>query len=100
MSASPKKGSKRAATFAAKNSSAPLHSIDGDQENVRPAKRFSVPWPRATVRRGNVSVNKTARVENGPKVHVDQLECGGDSIRVSYTTTPPESIPVRLSADG
>jgi len=39
MSASPKKGSKRAATFAAKNSSAPLHSIDGDQE-IWPLQHF------------------------------------------------------------
>jgi hypothetical protein len=75
-------------------------AIDGDPENVRPAKRFSVPWPRATVRRGNVSVNKTARVENGPKVYVEQLECGGDSIRVSYSTTPAEAVPMRLAADG
>jgi hypothetical protein len=75
-------------------------AIDGDPENVRPAKRFAVPWPRATVRRGSVSVNKTARVENGPRVHVDQLECGGESIRVSFTTTPPEAVPVRHAADG
>lgn len=75
-------------------------AIDGDLENVRPAKRFAVPWPRATVRRGNVNVNKTARVADGPKVHVQQIECGGDSIRVSYTTTPPENLAVRLAADG
>ena len=59
-----------------------------------------MPWPRATVRRGNVAVNKNARVENGPRVHVEQVECGGESIRVTYTTTPPEAVPVRLSADG
>lgn len=75
-------------------------AIDGDTENVRPSKRFAVPWPRATVRRGNVNVNKTARVENGPKVHVEQVEYGGDSIRVSYTTSPPEAVPIRLAADG
>ena len=75
-------------------------AIDGDPENVRPEKRFAVPWPRATVRRGTVSVNTTASVENGPKVHVEQVECGGDSIRLTYTTTPPGSVPVRLAADG
>ena len=75
-------------------------AIDGDLENVRPPKRFAVPWPRATVRRGNVTVNKNARVENGPRVHVEQVECGGESIRVSYTTTPPEAVPLHLSADG
>lgn len=39
MSANPKKGSKRAATFAAENSSATLHSIDGDQE-IWPFQHF------------------------------------------------------------
>ena len=75
-------------------------AIDGDAENVRPAKRFAVPWPRATVRRGNVSVNRSARVEKGPKLHVEHVECGGDSIRVVYSTTPAEVLTVRLSADG
>ena len=75
-------------------------AIDGDLENVRPPKRFAVPWPRATVRRGSVAVNKNARIENGPRVHVEQVECGGESIRVTYTTTPPELLPVELAADG
>jgi hypothetical protein len=75
-------------------------AIDGDPENVRPPKRFAVPWPRATVRRGSVTVNKNARIENGPRVHVEQVECGGESIRVTYTTTPPEALPVQLAADG
>ncbi len=35
--------------------------VDGDPENVRPPKRFAVPWPRAAVRRGSVTVNKNAR---------------------------------------
>ena len=56
-------------------------AIDGDRENVRPPKRFAVPWPRATVRRGNLKVDKTARVEGGPNVHVEQVECGGDTVR-------------------
>ena len=75
-------------------------AIDGDAEHVRPPKRFAVPWPRATVRRGNVSVNRSARVEKGPKVHVEHVECGGDSIRVAYSTDPAEALTLRLSADG
>jgi hypothetical protein len=75
-------------------------AIDGDVEQVRPPKRFAVPWPRATVRRGNVRVDRTARVANGPKVHVEHVECGGDSIRVAYSTDPAEALTLRLSADG
>ena len=74
-------------------------AIDGDRENVRPPKRFAVPWPRATVRRGNLKVDKTARIEGGPKVHVGQVDCGGDSVRVSYTVSPAEEVTIRLAAD-
>jgi hypothetical protein len=74
-------------------------AIDGDPENVRPPKRFAVPWPRATVRRGNLKVDKTARVEGGPKVHVEQVECGGDTTRVAYSVSPAEDVRIRLSVD-
>jgi hypothetical protein len=74
-------------------------AIDGDRENVRPPKRFAVPWPRATVRRGNLKVDKTARVEGGPKVHVEQVECGGDTIRVAYTVSPAEEVTISLAVD-
>jgi len=74
-------------------------AIDGDRENVRPPKRFAVPWPRATVRRGNLKVDKTARVEGGPKVHVEQVECGGDTIRVAYSVSPVEDVTIRLAVD-
>jgi len=75
-------------------------AIDGVAESVRPPKRFAVPWPRASMRRGSVSVNKTAQVDGGSKVRIEQIECGGDAIRVSYTATPPEPAVLRLVADG
>ena len=74
-------------------------AIDGVAESVRPPKRFAVPWPRASVRRGNVNVNKAAQVDGGPKVKVEQLECGGDTIRVSYTAAPPAPAVLRFVAD-
>ena len=74
-------------------------AIDGDKENVRPPKRFAVPWPRATVRRGNLKVDKAARVEGGPRVHVERVECGGDAIRVAYTVSPAEVVTIRLAVD-
>jgi len=74
-------------------------AIDGVAESVRPPKRFAVPWPRASVRRGNVNVNKAAQVDGGPKVKVEQLECGGDAIRVSYTAAPPAPAVLHFLAD-
>jgi hypothetical protein len=74
--------------------------IDGTLVNVRPPKRFAVPWPRGSIRRGNVRVDRTVQVDEGPKVRVEQVECGGDSIRVSYSVVPVEPVVIRLSGDG
>ena len=75
-------------------------AVDGSPSNIRPEKRFSVPWPRATVRRGNVQVARAAQIEAGPKVRIEQVECGGESVRLTYSSTPPESVVIRLAADG
>ncbi len=74
-------------------------AIDGVAESVRPPKRFAVPWPRASVRRGAVSVNKVAQVDGGSKVKIEQVECGGDTIKVSYTAAPPAPAVLRFVAD-
>jgi hypothetical protein len=74
--------------------------IDGTPANVRPPKRFAMPWPRGSVRRGNVRVDRSVQVDGGPKVRVEQVECGGDSIRVSYSVAPVEQVVIRLSGDG
>jgi hypothetical protein len=74
--------------------------IDGTPANVRPPKRFAMPWPRGSIRRGNVRVNRSVQVDGGPKVRVEQVECGGDSIRVSYSVAPVEEVVIRLSGDG
>ena len=75
-------------------------AIDGTAESVRPPKRFVVAWPRASVRRGAVKVGRSAQVRGGPKVRVEQIECGGDSIRITYVASPSEPAVVRLAADG
>ncbi len=74
--------------------------IDGTPATVRPPKRLSIAWPRGTVRRGTVSVNRSVQVDDGPKVRVEQVECGGDSIRLSYSVVPVEPVVIRLSGDG
>jgi hypothetical protein len=73
-------------------------AIDGIAGSVRPGERFSVPWPRATVRRGTVPVKKSVQVEGGPKVRIDQLECAGDLMTLRYASTG--AVDVRLTADG
>jgi hypothetical protein len=72
--------------------------VDGSAATVRPGERFSVPWPRATTRRGAIALRRTAQIEDGPKVRLEQLECGGDAITLRYVAPGP--VDVRLSADG
>ena len=72
-------------------------TIDGDAAVVRPGKRFPVPWPRATVRRGSVPVGKAVDA-GGRKVRLEQVDCAGDSIRVAYSASG--SATMKLTADG
>ncbi len=68
-------------------------AIDAEPEVVRPGKCFSVPWPRATTRRGHLAVGKTV----GP-VAVDHVDCSGDAIKVAYAAG--ENVDLELAADG
>jgi hypothetical protein len=72
-------------------------TIDGVAEVVMPGKRFPVAWPRATVRRGTVVVDKAIETK-GAKVQLDQIDCSGDSIKFAYSAT--EAVAIKLSADG
>lgn len=73
--------------------------VDGIAGTFSGGKRFAVAWPRATVRRGQVRVDREV-VLGATKVLVEQVECGGDSIKVHFVATPPEPVKVRLSAEG
>jgi len=54
-------------------------AVDGEARSVRPGDRFSMPWPRAAVRRGSVTIG--AKVAG---VSIETLECLGDSIRIAF----------------
>lgn len=73
--------------------------VDGTPEMVDGGRRFSVPWPRATVRRGHVKVERVVDVGQA-RVRLEQVDCGGDSMKVLLTVDPPEPVELRLSADG
>lgn len=62
--------------------------IDGVSETVHPGRRFSIPWPRAAVRRGVVKVDKSIAAGDG-KVEIEQVECLGDCIKISYRAEEP-----------
>jgi len=73
--------------------------VDGLPATYDGGRRFSVPWPRATVRRGVVKVGQSVPVGDST-VHVEQLDCGGDSAKLHLRVEPPGPVTVKLSADG
>lgn len=74
--------------------------VDGVSGTFPGGRRFSVPWPRATVRRGQVRVDRAVRLPDGGTVTVEEVECGGDVSRVHLAGLPPTPVSVRLFADG
>jgi hypothetical protein len=74
--------------------------VDGRPQTFPGGRRFSVAWPRATVRRGQVPVGRAIDLPGGATVRVEQIDCGGDSIKLHVQVTPPEPLTVRLSTDG
>lgn len=74
--------------------------VDGVTGTFPAGRRFAVAWPRATVRRGSVRVDREVRLGKRGIVRVEQVECGGDSIKLHLVATPPGPVSVRLAADG
>jgi hypothetical protein len=73
--------------------------VDGRPDRFEGDRRFVVPWPRATLRRGPIRVEQTAAVGD-VKVRIAQLECGGDSMKLQLEVDPPTEVSISLSADG
>ena len=67
--------------------------VDGDPVRTRPGDRFSMPWPRAAVRRGTVTIGKKVSA-----VALETLECLGDATRLSFAADSRPSL--SLSVDG
>jgi hypothetical protein len=73
--------------------------VDGVPGIYPGGRRFAVAWPRASVRRGQVKVGGEVRLGE-VRVRVEQLDCGGDSIKLHLSVSPPEPLSVKLTADG
>ena len=74
--------------------------VDGTLSTHDGGRRFSVPWPRSTVRRGQVRPDRHAELGDGTKVLVEQVDCAGDSIKLHLHVDPPGPLSVKLAADG
>lgn len=67
--------------------------VDGDHEVIQPGDRFAIPWPRAAVRRGRVTIG--AKVSS---VALETLECLGDTIRLAFAADAEPAL--GMSVDG
>jgi hypothetical protein len=67
--------------------------IDGSPAVVRPGNRFAIPWARSAVRRGTVQIG-----EKAGEVALEQLDCAGDSIRLTYVAAHEPNL--KLTVDG
>jgi hypothetical protein len=72
--------------------------VDGVSSEFQVTRRFLVPWPRATVRRGSVDIGEKLQGGTGT-VAVERLECLVDQIKVHITADPPDEPSLRLAAD-
>ena len=73
--------------------------VDGSPATYDGGRRFSVPWPRATVRRGQVTVGRQLKLADAT-VYVEQVDCSGDSMKLHLRVAPAGEITLKLFADG
>lgn len=74
--------------------------VDGNPATFPGGRRFAVPWPRATVRRGQIRVDRDVDLGGRATATVEHVDCGGDSIRLVLTVRPAIPVQARLLADG
>ena len=71
-------------------------AVDGDPGVVHPGDRFSVAWPRGSMRRGSTTIGRT--IEAGSTaVTINQVDFASDSVRVTYEA--PSRVGLSLAAD-
>jgi hypothetical protein len=73
--------------------------VDGVARTYDGGRRFVVPWPRASTRRGQIRIGKDAKLRAG-RVRVEQVECGSDSIKLLVQGPKSQPLTVEVSADG
>jgi hypothetical protein len=73
--------------------------VDGSPSAYPGDRRFSIPWPRGSVRTGAIRVERDVEVGEAT-VHVDRIQCTSDAVTVRARVAPPVPVGVALRADG
>jgi hypothetical protein len=64
--------------------------VDGGREYAFNSRAFSVPWPRAEVRRGSIRVERSTKV-GGSTFRIERVELGSDAAIVTWSPAPAPS---------
>jgi hypothetical protein len=73
--------------------------VDGSRHDYSGDRRFSVPWPRGTVRTGTLRIQSEIALGDA-SARVDRVQCTGDAATVRLRVEPPQAVGVELRADG
>lgn len=74
--------------------------VDGNARTYPGGRRFPIAWPRATVRRGQIRVDRAVALGDRATATVEHVDCGGDSMKLAVVVEPPIPVHVRLVVDG
>lgn len=76
--------------------------VDGVLGTYSGGRRFLVPWPRGTVRRGTVPVGEGFALGGGEpiRVRLERVECAADAARLTLEVEPFTPLRLRVLADG
>jgi hypothetical protein len=73
--------------------------VDAVSRTMPGGRRFAVQWPRATVRRGSIAVDKTLSLGK-VILRLEQLDCVSDHVVLHYGVEPSHPVSLKLLADG
>lgn len=74
--------------------------LDGSPRVFPGDRRFVVPWPRSSVRRGTLATGVALWPGGGPKVELLKVNAEATALSVQFRTTPPEPVHLRVLVDG
>jgi hypothetical protein len=74
--------------------------LDGSPRAYRGDRRFVVPWPRASVRRGVHEAGRSVALSGGATLEVGRIECDATTTTLHFRVIPPRAVHLRLVADG
>ncbi|HEX9375019.1 MAG TPA: hypothetical protein VGB19_02085 [Actinomycetota bacterium] len=74
--------------------------LDGSPRTLHGDRRFTIPWPRGSMRTGTVRVDRDVRV-GSVAIRVERVQLASDSTSVRFVVTPPVDAEVVVDlADG